>query len=121
MLTRSQFVRLSALTVAGSLAVSTPLAAQTLNPEELASLAEKASTREDHLKLAGHFAAEAEQLRQDASRHDVMAQRYKRVTPKSRRMGVARHCGDLVKALQSAAKAAEQLATAHREMAGESN
>ena len=119
MLTRSQFVRLSAVTVAGSLAVSTPLAAQTLSPEELASLAEKASTKEDHLKLAGHFAAEAEQLRQDASRHDVMAQRYKRMPPKAdARTRMARHCGDLVKALQSAAKAADQLATAHREMAG---
>ena len=119
MLTRSQFVRLSALTVAGSLAVSTPLGAQTLSPEELASLAEKASTKEDHLKLAAHFAAEAEQLRQDASRHDVMAQRYKRMPPKAdARTRMARHCGDLVKSLQNAAKAADQLATAHREMAG---
>jgi len=122
MLTRSQFVRFGAVGLAGSLAVSAPLAAQTLSPDDLASLAENASTKEDHLKLSGHYAAEAEQQRDDASRHDRMTQRYKRVPPKvaPRRMGMARHCADLVKSLQNAAKAADQLAAEHRKMAEES-
>lgn len=122
MLTRSQFVRLSALTLGGSLAVTAPLAAQTISPEELAELAENASTKADHLKLAGHYAAEAEQLREDASRHDGMAKRYRRLPPKAapRRTGLVSHCDDLVKSLQNAAKAADQLAAEHHEMAGES-
>ena len=120
MSTSMHFARLGALAIVGTLAVFTPLAAQTLPAHEIESLVDSADTKADHLKLAGHYAAEAEQLQQDSARHERMAARYKRFPPKARPQRLARHCEDLATSLQNAAKAADQLSAAHREMAEES-
>ena len=122
MLTLRKLARLSVLAMAGLLTVSAPVAAQTLKPDDVASLLENADTSADHLTLAGHYAAEAEQLKKGASRHDKMAVRYRRLPPKvgPNRRGMARHCKKLATSLRSAAKAADELAAAHREMAEES-
>jgi hypothetical protein len=97
-----------------------PLVAQTLPAHEIESLLDSADSKADHLKLAGHYAAEAEQLRQGMARHERMAARYKRFPPKASPQRLAKHCADLAASLRNAAKAAEELAAAHREMAEES-
>jgi len=121
MFTVRQLARLVAM--AGLLAASTPaLTAQTLSPDEIASLLDTAATKEDHLKLAGHYAVEAKQLREDAIRHDAMASRYKKLParPSALREHMAQHCSKLATSLSSASKEADELASAHREMAKDS-
>ena len=120
MFTLRQLGRLGVIAVAGLLTFWTPsLAAQTLSPDEVASLLDSAATKEDHLKLAGHFAAEAKQIQEDAARHEGMLSRYKKLParPSALHEHMAQHCGNLVTSLQSAAKEADELAKAHREMA----
>jgi hypothetical protein len=120
MLTLRQLARLGVVAVVGLLATGTPsLTAQTLSPDELASLLDNAVTKEDHLKLAGHYAAEAKQLQEDAARHDAMTSRYKKLParPGALHEHMAQHCDKLVTSLRSAAKEADELAAAHRKMA----
>lgn len=120
MFTSRHFARFGALAIVGALAAFMPLAAQTLPAHEMESLVANADTKADHLKLAGHYAAEAEELRQNTARHERMAARYKRFPPKANPQRLARHCDDLAASLRNAAKAADQLSTAHRQMAEES-
>lgn len=123
MFTKRQFVQLSVLAATGMLAVWTPtVTAQQLSSDELTSLLENAATKEDHLKLAGRYDAEAKQLRDDADRHEAMRSVYSRMTAKPRSMhkNMARHCEKLVASLREAAKDADELASAHREMANAS-
>ena len=120
MLTLRQLARLSALAVVGMLSLGTPPAdAQTLSPDDLAALLDNAATKEDHLKLAGHFEAEAKHLRDDAARHQGMATRYKRMParPGALHEHMAHHCENLVASLRNAAKESDELASAHRKMA----
>ncbi|MBI1355754.1 MAG: hypothetical protein GC160_15550 [Acidobacteria bacterium] len=120
MLTLRQLACLSALAVVGMLTLGTPLLdAQTLSPDELASVLDNAATKENHLKLAGHFEAEAKQLREDATRHEAMTARYKKMParPGALHEHMARHCENLVASLRSAAKESDELAAAHRKMA----
>ena len=120
MFTLRQLARLSALAVVGLLTIWTPtLAAQTLSPEEVASLLDNQATKEDHLKLAGHYQAEAKQLRDNAARHETLAARYKKMPgrPGELHEHMAHHCDNLVASLRSAAEETDQLASAHREMA----
>ena len=121
MFTLRQLARLSALAVVSLLTIWTPaLTAQALSPEEVASLLDNQATKEDHLKLAGHFEAEAKQLREGAARHEAMTARYKKMParPGSLHEHMARHCENLVASLRSAAKESDELASAHRKMAG---
>ncbi len=120
MRTLLQFTRLSVFVLAGLSAVSAlPAAAQTLSAEELTSLMGDTVTKVDHLKLAGHYDAEAEQLRESAARHNAMLSRYKKMPPRPSALltHMKDHCGNLVTSLENAAKEAGRLAAAHREMA----
>ncbi len=124
MLTLRQLARLSALAVVGMLTLGPPAAgAQTLSPDELASLLDSAAAKEDHLKLAGHYEAEAKQLRDDAARHEAMTARYKKLParPGALHEHMAHHCENLVASLRSAVKEADELASGHRKMAEDSN
>jgi hypothetical protein len=96
-----------------------PVDGQTLSPDELASLLDNAATKKDHLKLAGHYQAEAKQLRDDAARHEAMTARYKKMParPGALHEHMADHCENLVASLRSAAKESDELASAHRKMA----
>jgi hypothetical protein len=118
----SSIIRIGALT----LAIATALPAwyarpQTLSPDEVATLLEKAETRDDHLKLAEHYAAESVRLESEAAHHDALAKTYlrpnlpPRFQAQNRSMG--RHCRDLAKSLRDAAHASGELASAHRAMA----
>lgn len=120
MFTLRQLARLSALAVVGLLTLWTPaLTAQALSPEEVASLLDNAATKEDHLKLAGHYEAEAKQLRDSLARHETLAARYKKMSgrPGELHKHMVRHCDNLVASLRSAAEETDQLASAHAEMA----
>ena len=97
---------------------------QTLKPDELEALLEKAETAEDHLKLAAHYSAEAERLSKDAERHAGLAVRYRRrgsLPPKiaAAFQGMPKHCENLAQSLRNAAKGAQQLAESHKGMADE--
>lgn len=120
MLTLRQLARLSALAVVGMLTLGTPLVdAQTLSPDELAAALDNATSKQDHLKLAGHFEAEANQLHEDAARHEAMTARYKKMParPGALHKHMARHCENLAASLRSAAKESDELASAHRKRA----
>ncbi len=96
---------------------------QTMKPDELAALLEKAETPEEHLKLAHHYSSEAEQLEQEAKSHDALADRYQKSKPTPKVAPVMRsmtkHCHNLAQSLRNAAKAARQLAQSHEAMASE--
>ena len=96
---------------------------QTLKPDELEALLEKAETAEDHLRLAAHYSADAEQLEKDAARHQALAARYRRGNLPTKvvpiHQGMAKHCDNLAQSLRNAAKAAQQLAESHKSMADE--
>lgn len=89
--------------------------------QELKSLIEKATTREDHLKLAAYYHAEAVRLEKQASEHADLASAYAdgtRYSPKSGMPnGELEHCKSFANSIGAAAKDAEALAEAHREMA----
>jgi len=128
MYTKREFARIglySVATLAGLAAL--PAAGQELNPDQLAALLDKEDmTKEDHLKLVDHYAAEAKQFEEAATRHDSMAVRYRRgrhLPPKvaSAFQAMPRHCENLAKSLRNAAKASQELAKAHRAMADETN
>jgi hypothetical protein len=97
---------------------------QRLEADELAALQAKEATPEDHLRLAAHFVAEAEDFEQDAARHEAMGKRYSRpnLPPKivSLNRSMVRHCRNLSRSLREAAKEARQLAENHKAMAAES-
>ena len=120
--TLSQIGRLGVLTVAVLLTMTAlPVGAQTLSEDEFASLLENAATKEEHLKLANHYTSQAKKLHKDSSRHEDMAERYKHLTPRTRvaARSMVKHCERLAASLSDAAKAADQLASAHHEMAEE--
>lgn len=98
-------------------------APQRLSAEDLASLQMKGASAEDHLKMAAHFRVEAEELAQEAARHEAMGKRYNRpnLPPKiaSLNRGMSRHCTSLSHALKKAAREAGQLADSHKAMADE--
>jgi hypothetical protein len=96
---------------------------QLLDAEALAALRNNASSAEAHLKMAAHFQAAAENFEREAETHNAMGKRYDRpnLPPKvaSLSRGMSRHCANLSRALNEAAKQAEQLSKSHRAMADE--
>jgi len=127
MYTTREFTRMSVFSVAAllGLAVARPVSGRVLNADELGTLLDKESmTKADHLKLADHYSAEAEQLGKNAERHAGLAVHYRRrrnLPPKvaTAFRGMPKHCENLAQSLRNAAKASEELATAHRAMADE--
>jgi hypothetical protein len=127
MYTTREFTRMSFFSLAAllGLAVARPVSGQVLNADELGALLDKESmTKADHLKLADHYSAEAEQLGKNAERHAGLAVHYRRrrnLPPKvaTAFRGMPKHCENLAQSLRNAAKASEELATAHRAMADE--
>ena len=97
-----------------------------LSADELGTLLDKETlTKADHLKLADYYSAEAEQLRKKSKRHAALAVRYGRagsLPPKAAHAtpGMSKHCEDLSQSLSNAAKASQELGTAHRAMADQS-
>ena len=108
-------------------AVAQSLTAQSaglLNKSELRALIAKAETPADHMKLAGHFTAKAEQLEAEAKEHRELAKEYKQHStmhgtkhPMSGQ--IAEHCEYFADELSKAAKEARAVAAAHEKMAKE--
>ena len=82
---------------------------------------ESATTASDHLALARSYEEQAKRLRERAELHRKMGKRYRRV-PLYRKSGVGatgmeKHCERLAASLEEAAREAESLAEAHRQLA----
>jgi hypothetical protein len=110
----------SMLMVVGVLAapvVSTSFAAEVLPPGLTAEAIANARTPADHQAIGDAYAKEAEQLRAQAEAHRHMDSHYNEPGYLSAKLGLQRHCRALVQSYESAAKDAEALAKAHREMA----
>jgi biopolymer transport protein ExbB/TolQ len=122
MKTLRNFTQLVAVVIL-ALAPMASAPAQVLRTEELATLIESAQTKEDHLKLAAHFEAQADELAQDAKKHEDMANRFQRknlpAKLESTNRFMAKHCKNLARSLNEASKEARQLADGHRDMADE--
>jgi hypothetical protein len=128
MYTVREFTRMSVFSLAALLGLAArPASGQTVSADELGALLDKETlTKAEHLKLADYYSAEAEQLAKSAKRHAALAVRYRRaqsLPPKVAKPGpgMPKHCETLSQSLSNAAKASQDLAAAHREMAKESN
>ena len=128
MYTTREFARISVFSLGALLGLAArPASGQMVSADELGALLDKESmAKADHLKLAGHYSAEAEQLRKDAERHAGLVVHYRRrrnLPPKvaTAFQGMPKHCEHLAQSLRNAAKASGELATAHRAMADETN
>jgi hypothetical protein len=93
-----------------------------LSKKEVKTLLEKASTPEEHIRLAEYYRMKAEMLDAEANEHAEMADIYRA----NRGSGgtrfpsstyTTRHCEDWAKKLREAAKDARALSDAHAEMA----
>jgi hypothetical protein len=76
-----------------------------------------AKTPEEHQAIADAYANEAENLRAQALAHRHMDSYYSEPGYRSNKLGFPRHCRALQQSLEAAAKDADALAKAHREMA----
>jgi len=128
MYTTREFARMSVFSLAALLGLAArPAPGQTLSSDELGALLDKETlTKAEHLKLADYYSAEAEELEKNAKRHAALAVRSRRaqnLPPKVAKphQGMTKHCENFSQSLSNAAKASQDLAVAHREMAKESN
>ena len=96
--------------------------ARALSSKELKTLLAKASTPQEHLRLASHFQAKANLYEAEAAEHADSAKAY-RAKPTTSEMkhpmapDTAAHCDYLADSLAKAAKEAHALAAAHEAMA----
>ena len=92
-----------------------------LSKKEVKALIASAKTKEDHLKLADYYKAEAVRLEAEAKDHDEMAEMYrKNPTPMSVKHPEAigeGHCKEIARRFRESATKAQELATMHEEMA----
>jgi len=94
----------------------------TLSEPALMDLIAKASTAQDHERLAAHYAAQADQLEKEAAEHEAMAAKYQSNSSNAGlKMPAAKqainHCESIARDLRAAAIDARQLAADHRDMA----
>ena len=87
--------------------------------EKVEAMIESAATRADHEALATYFEQQAAEARASAERHERMGARYEKTGgPAIAKFHLDRHCENLAKAYERAAKENEALASAHRTIAG---
>ena len=82
-----------------------------LSKKDLKTLIANAKTPQDHLRLAAHFAAKADQLEADANDHFELSKSI------NRRDRGYNHCASLAETLHKAAAEARNLSVDHSEMA----
>jgi hypothetical protein len=122
MKSRMSYLLFAAAAILGLTAIP-PAAAQKLSADELDSLIANARTQEDHLKIAVHYTALADELAEKSKDHERMAVRFQRrnlppkVAPINRSMTA--HCKNLKKSLEKASRDARQMASDHEAMAKE--
>lgn len=98
--------------------------AHELTQKELKELLTKASTPQEHLRLAAHFSAKAKKYEAESAEHAEMARMYRRQpTPSEVKRPMApdtaAHCEFIADNLAKAAKEARAIAAAHEKMAKE--
>jgi hypothetical protein len=105
--------------ILGSLIVAPvpSFAADMLPPGLTAEAIASAKTPEQHRAIADAYAKEADELRAQALAHRHMDSSYNEAPYRSSKLGLPRHCRALTLAYEAAAKDADALAKAHREMA----
>src|SRR6202165_3622869 len=85
-----------------------------LNKKEVKALIASANTKEDHLKLADYYKAEAERLEAEAKDHDEMAEMYKKnPTPMAVKPPEAigeGHCHEIARRYRESAAKTRELA-----------
>src|SRR2546423_9765 len=90
-----------------------------LSKKEVKALIATAKTKEDHLKLADYYKAEAERLGAEAKDHDEMAEMYrKNPTPMAVKHPEAigeGHCHEMARRYREAAAKAQELAAMHEQ------
>jgi hypothetical protein len=112
-------VMLSVMMAAAGTAAESP---KMLSNKEVKKLLATASTPEEHNKLAEHYRLKAEKFEAEANTHIEMAKLYRTrggsAGPKwPASTFTTKHCEDLAKDLQKAAKEARSLSAVHSEMA----
>ena len=109
------------VTAFGQTGSSSPLASNAhrkLSHKELKALIANAKTREDHLRLADYYRAEASRLRKEAEEHQDLATVYtKGDLYESSKTGAAQHCKQFADFFAHGAAEADQLAAVHQKMA----
>ena len=114
-------VALAVALVATVVQTGSAQSAQRLSKQELHSLLQKAMSREDHQKLAGHYRSETERLEAEAKEHEEMAEMYKRnphpLTQKHPMAVGEGHCRYVAKRLHDAAARTRMMAPMHEDMA----
>lgn len=89
-----------------------------LSHKELKALIANAKTREDHLRLADYYRAEANRLRKDAEEHQDLAMVYaKGDLYEPSKTGAAQHCRQFADFFAHGAVEADQLAAVHQKIA----
>jgi hypothetical protein len=117
--------RLLVIFFAALLVVMTASAAKPageLSKKEVKELLARASTKQDHLRLARHYEAKAKQYEAESVEHAEMAKMYRAqpTASETKRPGAAdtvAHCDSISESLGKAAKEARALAASHQEMA----
>ena len=93
-----------------------------LSRKEVKELLVKASTPQDHRKLAGHYDAKAKQYEAEAAEHAEMAKTFRErpTASETKRPGAAdtaAHCESMAESLTKAATTARAMAAMHEELA----
>ena len=89
-----------------------------LSHKQLKDLIAKAKTREDHLRLAAYYRAEANRLRKDAEDHQDLATAYaKGELYEPSKSGALQHCKQFADFFAHGASEADQLAAEHQKLA----
>ncbi len=92
-----------------------------LSKKEVKALIASANTKEDHLKLADYYKAEAERLEAEAKDHDEMAEMYKKnPTPMAVKHPEAigeGHCHEIARRYRESAAKTRELAAMHDQLA----
>jgi len=98
-------------------ALATAPRAEAVPPGLSEDMVKSAKTPEQHQAIADAYAKEAEDLRAQALAHRHMDSYYAEPAYRSSKLGFPRHCRALEQSLDAAAKDADALAKAHRDMA----
>lgn len=89
-----------------------------LSHAELKALIANAKTREDHLRLADYYHAEASRLRKDAEEHQDLATAYtKGEVYEASKTGASQHCKQFADFFAHGALEADRLAADHEKLA----
>jgi hypothetical protein len=90
-----------------------------LSRKEVKTLIASAKTKEDHLKLADYYNAQAARLEAEAKDHDAMAEYYRQNPPRTTKFQVfgEEHCKEIARRFRESAAKPQKLAAMHEQLA----